>query len=150
LFVTLPEMARITDRLRTVPRPIKVGLWLGSAGALLYAMTLLTHGRTDREWMSPPRPSQGAIAAALEPPDAPWKDAPATASPAPSTEAVTAEPSGTPEAPRQAAAEPVAPPAVVQAGRTQSRGMNARRSRRAASRHAREPIQYRLADRPGL
>jgi hypothetical protein len=148
--VTLSEMVRITDRLRTVPRPIKAGLWLGSAAALLYAMTLLTHGRTDREWMSPRRPSHGALAAALEPPDAPWKDVPATASPAPSTEAAAAEPSGTAEAPRQAAPEPVAPLAVVQAGRAQSRGMNVRRSRRAASRHAREPVQYRLADRPGL
>jgi hypothetical protein len=148
--VVCSSVGRVADRLRVARQPLRTGLWIVSVAALLYSATLLTRGRTEREWMSPPRP--GAVTASAEPVVAAapaWADLP----PAPRVpaEASAPEASSVAEAPREAAAGPVTAPAAVPAATTLSRGMSARRaSRRAASRRAREPIQFRLADRPGM
>jgi type IV secretory pathway VirB10-like protein len=143
----IAPMARLFDGLRAVPRAVRAGLWIGCTAAVLYALTLLTEGRSGGAWTSPPRRSAAAVAPA-EAPTSAWRDAPAPATPEPAPPVPTqAEPQ---ETNAQAAAEPASPTPLAQSAMPQSRGMKARRSTRRGTRHARDPIQYRLADRPGL
>jgi hypothetical protein len=152
--MTIALMARLSGGLRGLPRPLKAGLWIGSAGALLYALTLLTHGRTDRTWMSPPPRADVSSTAAVEEPARTWT----AARPASSPEAATAASAGAPAAdpsssapvPVDLAAKPTSGPRLGHAAKPQSRGMKARRARRSPSPRVREPIEYRLADRPGI
>ena len=143
-------IARLSDGLRALPRPLRAGLWIGSALALLYALTLLTEGRTDREWMSPPSPSKTAVAPA-EP--SAWADAPAQApverAAALLAPGVVTGPAGAPHLPPDAVAPSSSPPPGVQTAKPKNREMKARRSTRTAMRRVHEPIQFRLADRPG-
>lgn len=147
------QIARLPGALRGLSRPVRAGLWLGCALALLYAMTLLTKGRSDGEWLTPP-PRPAASAAPTEAPSTAWTDAPASvtqaaAEPEPA-EAAAAKPAPSPEVTAQAAPEP-APAVAVAQSRKRSRSMDVRRaSRRAAVRRAREPIQFHLADRPSF
>lgn len=135
-------MARLFDGLRAV----RAGLWIGCTAAVLYALTLLTEGRSGGAWTSPRR-SEAALLPAEAPASA-WRDAPAPATPEPAPPVPTqTEPQG---ANGLAAAEPASPTPFAQSARPQGRGMKARRSTRRGTRHARDPIQYRLADRPGL
>jgi hypothetical protein len=148
------QSVRVADRLRGIGQPIRAGLWIVSAAALLYAATLLTRGRTDREWMSPPRPPVvTASAETVEAPTPSWVDLPAAPQEAPAVqaEAPAPEPSSVAGAPDRAGPEPVAARAAAPTGTGPSRGMKARRvARRAPVRRIREPIQFRLAVRPGL
>lgn len=150
----IAPMARLSGGLRALPRPLKAGLWIGSAGAFLYAMTLLTHGRTERTWMSPPPRTAVSSTAAVEEPARTWTDAASVSSPeaatAVSAEAPAAESSNTAPVSDDVAAKPTSGPRVGQAAKPQSRGMKARRARRSPSPRVREPIEYRLADRPGI
>jgi hypothetical protein len=139
-------MARLFDGLRAVPRAVRAGLWIGCTAAVLYALTLLTEGRSGGAWTSPRRSEAARLPA--EAPASAWRDAPAPATPEPAPPVPTqTEPQ---EANGLAAAEPASPTPFAQSARPQGRGMKARRSTRRGTRHARDPIQYRLADRPGL
>lgn len=144
---------RFRDELRVLPRALRAGVWVGSALPLLYGMTLLTEGRTDREWLSPPRAPEPTEA--VQAPVAAVPEAAREALPEPAdlllAGAPKAEPQSGPEAPPDSAAKPAsgAPRARLSA-RPHGRGLRTQRSRRVASRHAREPIEYRLADRPGI
>jgi hypothetical protein len=143
-------VARLSNGLGSLPRAVRAGVWIGCALAVLYALTLLTAGRSDGEWTSPPRRSQAAVAPAEAPATA-WTDARAPATLEPTAPVLTTP--GLPEpqeASVQPAAEPAIPVAVPQSAKPQSRGMKARRASRGRIRHAREPIQFRLADRPGM
>ena len=143
-------VARLSNGLRSLPRAVRAGLWIGCWLAVLYALTLLTAGRSDGEWTSPPRRSQAAVAPAEAPATA-WTDSRAPATLEPTAPVLTTPGLHEPqEASAQPAAEPANPVAVPQSANPQSRGMKARRSSRGRIRHAREPIQFRLADRPGM
>jgi type IV secretory pathway VirB10-like protein len=143
-------MARLSDGVRALPRVARAGLWIGCTAAVLYALTLLTEGRSGGAWTSSPRRSEAAVAPAEAPATA-WRDAPAPATPEPAPPVLTQAGRPDPkEANAQAAAEPASPTPLAQSAKPQSRGMKARRSARRGTRQARDPIQYRLADRPGL
>ena len=143
-------IARLSDGVRALPRAVRAGLWIGCALAVLYALTLLTAGRSGGEWTSPPRRVE-LPAAPNEAPATAWTDAPASATPEPAPPVLTQAGSPEPqEARAQAAGEPASPAPIAESAKPQGRGMKARRSLRRGTRHAREPIQYRLADRPGL
>ena len=141
------RLARLFNGVRALPLVLRAGLWIGCTVAVLYALTLLTEGRSGGAWTSPPRRSEAAGVAPAEAAAHAWRDAPAPATPEAPPVLTQAEPQ---ETNAQAAAEPTSPAPLAQSAKPQSRGMKARRSTRRGTRHARDPIQYRLADRPGL
>ena len=143
-------IARLSDGIGGVPRAVRAVLWIGCALAVLCALTLLTEGRSGGKWTSPARGLEAAVAPAEAPATA-WTDVSAavTPEPPPSIETKTGR-SEAHEADAQATAEPGSPAPIAQGAKRQNRGMKAPRSAPRGTRHARDPIQYRLADRPGL
>ena len=143
-------IARLSDGIGGVPRAVRAALWIGCTLAVLYALTLLTEGRSGGEWTSPARPSGAALAPAEAPATA-WTDVSAAVTPEPPPSMATkTAPDDAQETSAQAAAEPGSPAPIAQGAKRQNRGIQARRSARRGTRQARDPIQYRLADRPGL
>ena len=143
-------IARLWDGIGGVPRAVRAVLWIGCALAVLCALTLLTEGRSGGKWTSPARGLEAAVAPAEAPATA-WTDVSAAVTPEPPPSIATKTGrSEAQEADSQAVAEPGSPAPIAEGAKRQNRGIQARRSARRGTRQARDPIQYRLADRPGL